>query len=65
MTSISAASASTYQSPLQRLQDELQSEVTSGAISSADQDAVLGALRHRFLAAGKPRERPGERYKAL
>src|SRR6478672_6223477 len=44
MTSISAASASTYQSPLQRLQDELQSEVTSGAISSADQDALPSAL---------------------
>jgi hypothetical protein len=44
MTSISAASASTYQSPLQRLQDELQSEVTSGTISSADQDALSSAL---------------------
>ena len=33
MTSISAASTNTYQSPLQKLQDELQSEVNSGAIS--------------------------------
>ena len=44
MTSISAASASTYQSPLQKLQDELLSEVTSGAISSSDQDALSSAL---------------------
>src|SRR4029077_11258746 len=44
MTSISAASASTYQSPLQKLQAELQSEVTSGAISSSDQDALSSAL---------------------
>jgi hypothetical protein len=44
MTSISAASTSAYQSPLQRLQDELQSEVSSGAISSSDQDALSSAL---------------------
>jgi hypothetical protein len=44
MTSISAASGSNYQSPLQRLQDELQSEVTSGKISSTDQDALTSAL---------------------
>ncbi len=44
MTSISAASASTYQSPLQKLQDELQSQVTSGAISSNDQGALSSAL---------------------
>jgi hypothetical protein len=44
MTSISAASAGTYQSPLQKLQDELQSEVTSGAISTSDQDALSSAL---------------------
>src|SRR5438128_4044923 len=44
MTSISAASANTYQSPLQRLQSELQSEVTSGTISSSDQDALSSAL---------------------
>ena len=44
MTSISAASASTYQSPLQKLQAELQSEVNSGAISSSDQTALSSAL---------------------
>ena len=44
MTSISAASAQTYQSPLQKLQDELQSEVNSGAISSSDKDALSAAL---------------------
>ena len=44
MTSISATSANTYQSPLQRLQDELQSEVSSGAISSSDQTALSSAL---------------------
>lgn len=44
MTSISAASANTYQSPLQKLQAELQSEVTSGAIGSSDQDALSSAL---------------------
>ncbi|MBA4036437.1 MAG: hypothetical protein C0480_17755 [Bradyrhizobium sp.] len=44
MTSISAASINTYQSPLQKLQDELQSEVNNGAISSSDQDALSAAL---------------------
>ena len=44
MTSISAASAQTYQSPLQKLQDELLSEVKSGAIKSSDQDALSSAL---------------------
>lgn len=44
MTSISAASAQTYQSPLQKLQDELLSEVKSGVISSSDQDALASAL---------------------
>jgi hypothetical protein len=44
MTSISAASGSNYQSPLQKLQDELQSEVNSGAISSSDQSALSSAL---------------------
>lgn len=44
MTSISAASAQTYQSPLQKLQDELLSEVSSGVISSSDQDALASAL---------------------
>ncbi|MGY3616864.1 hypothetical protein [Bradyrhizobium sp. USDA 10063] len=44
MTAISAASGSSYQSPLQRLQDELQSEINSGAISSSDQDALSSEL---------------------
>ena len=44
MTSISAASAQTCQSPLQKLQDELLSEVKSGAIKSSDQDALASAL---------------------
>lgn len=44
MTSISAASAQTYQSPLQKLQNELLSEVNSGVISSSDQDALASAL---------------------
>jgi hypothetical protein len=44
MTSISAASINTYQSPLQKLQNELLSEVNSGAISSSDKDALSAAL---------------------
>ena len=44
MTSISAASVQSYQSPLQKLQDELLSEVKSGAIKSSDQDALAAAL---------------------
>ena len=45
MTSISSLSANSYQSsPLQRLQDELQSEVNSGAIGSSDQSALSSAL---------------------
>jgi hypothetical protein len=44
MTSISAASINTYQSPLQKLQDELLSEVNSGAIRSSDKDALSAAL---------------------
>src|SRR5262245_9024567 len=40
MTSISAASVQSYQSPLQKLQDELLSEVKSGAVKSSAQDAV-------------------------
>jgi hypothetical protein len=44
MTSISAASSSLYQSPLQKLQQQLQAQVTSGTISSGDQDALSTAL---------------------
>ena len=44
MTSISAASGQTCQSPIQKLQDELLSEVKSGAVKSSDQDALASAL---------------------
>lgn len=44
MTSISAAASSSYLSPLQQLQKELQSEVTAGKITSSDQDALSAAL---------------------
>jgi len=44
MTSISAISSSNYQSPLQKLQDELQAEISSGTIGSSDQDALSSAL---------------------
>jgi hypothetical protein len=44
MTSISATSSSAYLSPLQKLQDELQAELKSGAIGSSDQDALSSAL---------------------
>src|ERR1700753_703616 len=44
MTSISSLSSNTYQSPLQLLQNELQSEVSSGAVSSSDQSALSSAL---------------------
>jgi len=45
MTSISALSSHHHHtSPLQRLQDELQTEVSSGAISSSDQSALSSAL---------------------
>jgi len=69
MTSISAASINTYQSPLQELQDELQSEVNSGAISSSDKDALSAALTDIDSAmqasragdqAGGTRPAPGE-----
>lgn len=45
MTSISAASAGQYQSPLQKLQQELQSQVSDGTISSSDQSALTTALQ--------------------
>ncbi len=44
MTSISAASTSSYLSPLDLLKKELQTEVSSGKISSADQGALSTAL---------------------
>ena len=45
MTSISAASAGNYQSPLQKLQDELQAEANSGAISSSTSGSRRGGAR--------------------
>ena len=63
MTSISAASAQSYQSPLQKLQDELLSEVKSGAIKSSDQDALASALTDiDFGDTGQPGHRPGQRH---
>src|ERR1700750_1700315 len=44
MTGISGVSSNSYTSPLQRLQDELTSEVNSGAVSSSDQSALSSAL---------------------
>jgi hypothetical protein len=44
MTSISATSSQNYQTPLQKLQAELQSEITSGAIGASDQTALSSAL---------------------
>src|SRR6266702_7427926 len=45
MTSISALSSHHHRaSPLQRLQDEVQAEVSSGAINSSDQSALSSAL---------------------
>lgn len=45
MTSISALSSHQHHaSPLQRLQDELQAEVSSGAINASDQSALASAL---------------------
>ncbi|WP_027584437.1 hypothetical protein [Bradyrhizobium sp. Ai1a-2] len=60
MTAISAASGSTYQSPLQRLQDELQSEINSGAVSSSDQDALSSALTDidASMQAGRASDQP-------
>lgn len=44
MSSISATSSSSYLTPQQLLQAELQQEVNSGAISSSDQSALSSAL---------------------
>jgi hypothetical protein len=44
MTSISATSSSAYLTPLQKLQNELQTEVSSGAVNSSDQTALSSAL---------------------
>jgi len=69
MTSISAISSSNYQSPLQKLQDELQAEINSGTIGSSDQDALSSALTdvdsslqssRASDSAGGTRPSPGE-----
>jgi len=44
MTSISATPSNSYPSPLQKLQNELQKEVSAGTVSSSDQDALSAAL---------------------
>src|SRR5258708_39205865 len=44
MSSISATTSSTFTSPLHKLQDQLQAEVNSGAVSSSDQSALSSAL---------------------
>ncbi|UWU70909.1 hypothetical protein [Bradyrhizobium sp. NC92] len=44
MTSITAASTGSHLSLLQRLQQQLQSQVSAGAISSSDQSALSTAL---------------------
>ena len=44
MSSIAATGLSQQMSPLQRLQDELTSEVSSGAISANDESALSSAL---------------------
>ena len=45
MTSaIFSSGSSQYQSPLTRLQSELSSEVSSGAVSASDQSALSSAL---------------------
>jgi hypothetical protein len=44
MSSISATSNSNYLTPQQLLQDELQQEISSGAISSSDGNALSSAL---------------------
>lgn len=61
MTSISAASINTYQSPLQKLQNELQSEINSGAISSSDQDALSAVLTDidSAMQAGRASDQAG------
>ena len=63
MTSISALSSTSYQSPLQKLQDELQSEVNSGAISSSDQSALSSALNDidsSLQSGNELKQRPDE-----
>lgn len=44
MSISSVSSSTTYQSPLQKLEAELQTEVSNGTISSSDQSALSSAL---------------------
>src|SRR5689334_14855194 len=44
MTSVSGASAMAFKSPLERLQNELQSQAASGTVKTADVDALSSAL---------------------
>lgn len=44
MTPISASSSSAYLTPLQKLQQELQAELTSGKVNATDSDALSSAL---------------------
>ena len=44
MTSISASSSSAYLTPLQKLQEELQAELSSGKVNATDSDALSSAL---------------------
>lgn len=45
MSISSVSSNTTYQSPLQKLEAELQTEVSNGTISSSDQSALTSALK--------------------
>src|ERR1700737_4104766 len=69
MTSISAATSSSYTSPLQKLQEELQAEAKSGAISSAAHSALCSALTdinpslqsgHASQQSGNSNSSPGD-----
>lgn len=44
MTSISASSSNTVLTPLQKLQQELQAELTKGTVAAGDSDALSSAL---------------------
>jgi hypothetical protein len=61
MSSISAASSSSYQTPLQKLQQELQAEIASGKVTSGDQDALSSALTDidASLSAGRSSQTKG------
>ena len=44
ISSLSSSTCTTYQTPLQKLEAELQTEVSNGTISSSDQSALSSAL---------------------